>query len=299
MNSYFNIPVNKFNNSRYAYNQCILRLLQKYFDKYPDMRFCQALYNLNIIDDTDNFLTESQKTYNTILKYPDFKNENIKNIIEYNNSQKENSVNNKNIDKIKEDINIKSLDKSDKVKSFMSYNDFNNIIKTACEKQICSYFYNNAQYDNRTTIIEKCYNYLWNKLESYNIEEILNNILKSINISDNVSDDYLYNIHLYIINALFNTYIRLTYNETLNIASNVYNNFLTFHFLEIENTNYHGSYSDKIYYKLTYSIKLDDLSDNKITEFFNTLDYFIKNNIFKLKDIYYDESSKFLKEITN
>lgn len=48
--------------NRLEINKQILKNLEYYIEKYPDMRFCQLLYFLNIIDNTDKFYEESNTT---------------------------------------------------------------------------------------------------------------------------------------------------------------------------------------------------------------------------------------------
>jgi hypothetical protein len=48
---------------RLAYNLQILRILEAYLMTYSDLRFCQALSNLDIVrNDKDDFYTESSET---------------------------------------------------------------------------------------------------------------------------------------------------------------------------------------------------------------------------------------------
>lgn len=55
-------------NNRYEYNQKILELLKIYLDKYPDVRFVQALWSLGLVDKkTDKFYEESQITYTNLI----------------------------------------------------------------------------------------------------------------------------------------------------------------------------------------------------------------------------------------
>lgn len=54
--------------SRHKYNTKILEALKIYIDKYPDLRFIQALWNLRLVDrNTDKFYEESEVTYNHII----------------------------------------------------------------------------------------------------------------------------------------------------------------------------------------------------------------------------------------
>jgi hypothetical protein len=49
---------------RENYNVQILEELREYLLKNPSIRFCQALYNLKIVDKEDRFYEESSKTLN-------------------------------------------------------------------------------------------------------------------------------------------------------------------------------------------------------------------------------------------
>jgi hypothetical protein len=51
---------------RENYNVQILEELREYLLKNPSIRFCQALYNLKIIDKEDRFYEESSKTLNRV-----------------------------------------------------------------------------------------------------------------------------------------------------------------------------------------------------------------------------------------
>ena len=54
--------------NRHEYNQKILELLKIYLDKYPDVRFVQALWSLGLVDKkTDKFYEESQITYTNLI----------------------------------------------------------------------------------------------------------------------------------------------------------------------------------------------------------------------------------------
>lgn len=48
--------------SRQESNKEILKKLEYYIEQYPDMRFCQLLYMLGIMDGTDKFYEESNTT---------------------------------------------------------------------------------------------------------------------------------------------------------------------------------------------------------------------------------------------
>jgi hypothetical protein len=51
---------------RENYNVQILEELREYLLKNPSIRFCQALYNLKIVDKEDRFYEESSKTLNRV-----------------------------------------------------------------------------------------------------------------------------------------------------------------------------------------------------------------------------------------
>lgn len=54
--------------NRHEYNQKILELLKIYLDKYPDLRFVQALWSLGLVDKkTDKFYEESEVTYTNLI----------------------------------------------------------------------------------------------------------------------------------------------------------------------------------------------------------------------------------------
>ena len=53
---------------RLEVNKEILMILESYLEKYPDMRFGQALLNLGVMDlDSDEFYTESEVTLQNML----------------------------------------------------------------------------------------------------------------------------------------------------------------------------------------------------------------------------------------
>jgi hypothetical protein len=51
---------------RENYNVQILEELREYLLKNPSIRFCQALYNLNIVGKEDRFYEESSKTLSRV-----------------------------------------------------------------------------------------------------------------------------------------------------------------------------------------------------------------------------------------
>lgn len=53
-------------NSRQEYNYEILKVLKENIEKYPDYRFIQLLWALNIIDGSDKFYEESKETLSYI-----------------------------------------------------------------------------------------------------------------------------------------------------------------------------------------------------------------------------------------
>lgn len=48
--------------NRQEVNKEILKKLEYYVEQYPNMRFCQLLYMLNIIDGSNKFYEESNTT---------------------------------------------------------------------------------------------------------------------------------------------------------------------------------------------------------------------------------------------
>lgn len=61
-------------NSRQESNKEILKKLEYYVEQYPDMRFCQLLYILNIMDGSDKFYEESDTTLIKLNWKPNNKN---------------------------------------------------------------------------------------------------------------------------------------------------------------------------------------------------------------------------------
>lgn len=61
-------------NSRQESNKEILKKLEYYVEQYPDMRFCQLLYMLNIMDGSDKFYEESDTTLIKLNLKPNNKN---------------------------------------------------------------------------------------------------------------------------------------------------------------------------------------------------------------------------------
>lgn len=56
--------------SRQESNKEILKKLEYYVEQYPDMRFCQLLYMLNVIDGSDKFYEESNVTLVNLMWKP-------------------------------------------------------------------------------------------------------------------------------------------------------------------------------------------------------------------------------------
>ena len=52
--------------TRQEYNKEILKQLEQHIKIYPDMRFCQILYMLNIMDGSDKFYEESSTTFTNL-----------------------------------------------------------------------------------------------------------------------------------------------------------------------------------------------------------------------------------------
>ena len=59
---------NRINHSRLIINRLIINEISKFIEKYPDLRFCQALDDLNIVQTGDYFYTESEETYKSITQ---------------------------------------------------------------------------------------------------------------------------------------------------------------------------------------------------------------------------------------
>ena len=57
-------------NKRQMTNKEILKKLEYYVEQYPDMRFCQLLYMLNVIDGSDKFYEESNTTLANLMWKP-------------------------------------------------------------------------------------------------------------------------------------------------------------------------------------------------------------------------------------
>ena len=53
--------------TRVEYNDKILKLLTKYLERYPDLRFNQAIAGLCMLPDNDCFYEEPEVTYARIL----------------------------------------------------------------------------------------------------------------------------------------------------------------------------------------------------------------------------------------
>jgi hypothetical protein len=64
--------MNKLYQTRSHYNNKILDILRQYVDNCPEMRFGQIIFNLGIVQRTENgimdpFFEESEKMYNRII----------------------------------------------------------------------------------------------------------------------------------------------------------------------------------------------------------------------------------------
>ena len=327
------------------YNLKILDCLRYYIKKYPELRFQQILTNLNLIKDKNPLYNElSKETFKLLDNYINLKNKtdklneineetksiNSENsfIKEYvNKSQKlfENSI--EYALKSDNDICIKQNkknyfndnldDNKEKQNNKLTLNEFNNIIKNNCNNLIHNYFYDLYELDDRSIIINNMYHYLWRTLIilDVNIEELLDNCFKTLP-KFKLTDNYLYDIHLYILSYLFNNYIQIKYNNKFKLYKDFYNNILRFKFKEIQNNNYHGSMSDKTIYELTYEVNKDFESIyNKINNFINLYDdikylltnkidiHYINelnsNDIFEIEKIYSDEIKILMEELEN
>ena len=317
--------------NRLKLNLQILDILKKLIEEHPELRFKQLLYILNIINDkSDTYAEESSLTLNKINNLiskktieKDLDTLKVKEPTNFDiicSGKKKDDIDeffkNYKFDEFfknyKFDENVYNEDEK-KVEEKISLNEFNNIIKDNSEKLIVNHFYDNYEYDDRSTIINTVYRYLWRQLIVYdiNIVNIINDIFKSIPKYE-MSDDYLYNIHMFIISKLFNTYIKIKYNNELKLNESLYDNCIEFKFKEITNFSYHGSHKDDTIYKLTYKTTLDDiikkfenlkndikfliqnnlLSNNNV-ELYNTKDI---DNILILKNIYEQEVNKLMHE---
>ena len=160
------------------------------------------------------------------------------------------------------------------------------------------------------------YRYLWRNfiILNVNIEELINNCFKTLPKVE-LTDNYLYDIHLYILSQLFNTYIQIKYNYDITETFN--NNILRFEFQELQNDYYHGSISDKTMYELTYTWNPEFIATfKKIKDFVylyndiktllksnNGLEYNINelnnNKIFEIDKNYINEINTLMEELEN
>lgn len=319
---------------RLKLNLKILDILKKLIEENPELRFKQLLCDLNIINDKSDTYTEEssitldkinntmntkviEKDLDAFKKYVDSLKTKEPELIDYDYDI---ICSDKKKDDIDEFFENYKFDESvynegeQKVEEKISLNEFNNIIKDNCEKLIINSFYDNYEYDDRSTIINNVYRYLWRQLIVYdiNILDIINDIFKSIPKYE-MANDFLYAVHMFIISKLFNTYIKIKYNNELKLNEYLYDNCIIFKFKEITNFSYHGSHKDDTIYELTYKTILDDfikriknlkqdikfliqnnlLSNNKV-ELYNTKDI---DNISILKDIYDQEVNKLMQDI--
>ena len=211
---------------------------------------------------------------------------------------------------------IKNNKTSQENKTKLSLNEFNDIIKEKCANVIHNYFYDLYELDDRSIIINNIYHYLWRNfiILNVNIEELINNCFKTLPKVE-LTDNYLYDIHLYILSQLFNTYIQIKYNYDITETFN--NNILRFEFQELQNDYYHGSISDKTMYELTYTFNPEFISTfKKIKDFvylYNDIKTLLKSNngieyninelnnnkIFEIDKNYINEINILMEELEN
>ncbi len=211
---------------------------------------------------------------------------------------------------------IKNNKTSQENKTKLSLNEFNDIIKEKCANVIHNYFYDLYELDDRSIIINNIYRYLWRNfiILNVNIEELINNCFKTLPKVE-LTDNYLYDIHLYILSQLFNTYIQIKYNYDITETFN--NNILRFEFQELQNDYYHGSISDKTMYELTYTFNPEFISTfKKIKDFvylYNDIKTLLKSNngieyninelnnnkIFEIDKNYINEINILMEELEN
>jgi hypothetical protein len=65
--------------SRIDDNKKLLKIVEDYVNKCPNMRFIQILWALNIVDSTDRFYEESKTTLEKALEKHDLINGGLKN----------------------------------------------------------------------------------------------------------------------------------------------------------------------------------------------------------------------------
>ena len=225
-------------NKRQTYNNKILNIIKLYLEKYPDIRFVQALYNLNILNNNDYYNEEPYRTYNRIKTYPEIKNDNTDNNLTSFNVDNTNTINiiNKNyVDTI-----------------------FKNISNIT---------------DKRNNIIIKLYNYLEQLYDSTYYKLYFRKFLQSdeflnmkINYFNNIKyenypNDLYFEYHMDIINKLFNKiyyelYFKDKFDEELltKIFNIDKNNIIKLSLYTNGVLSYHGSLKDEYDYKLKYNL---------------------------------------------
>ena len=231
------------NNNRQQYNKDIIKLLETYINKYPDISFQQMLYNLNIIENNkDKFNEESKETFNKLNNYI---------IKQYHDISQNNDMFNKtykNIENCQLNNTINLINKK------YTDNLLNNTLSKKCDVQ------RNKIIENLYSWLEELYNrYYSNKLYFRNFlisDEFINNFIITNIIKD---DDTYYDYHINIINKLFKNYIHKTYNKELE-----YN-------FAIINTNnpysYHGSFKYETEYKLYLYITYPKYNSKTVEDF--------------------------------
>ena len=231
------------NNNRQQYNKDIIKLLETYINKYPDIRFQQMLYNLNIIENNkDKFNEESKETFNKLNYYI---------IKQYHDISQNNDMFNKtykNIENCQLNNTINLINKK------YTDNLLNNTLSKKCDVQ------RNKIIENLYSWLEELYNrYYSNKLYFRNFlisDEFINNFIITNIIKD---DDTYYDYHINIINKLFKNYIHKTYNKELE-----------FNFAIINTNNpysYHGSFKYETEYKLYLYITYPKYNSKTVEDF--------------------------------
>ena len=231
------------NNNRQQYNKDIIKLLETYINKYPDIRFQQMLYNLNIIENNkDKFNEESKETFNKLNYYI---------TIQYHDISQNNDMFNKtykNIENCQLNNTINLINKK------YTDNLLNNTLSKKCDVQRSKII------ENLYSWLEELYNrYYSNKLYFRNFlisDEFINNFIITNIIKD---DDTYYDYHINIINKLFKSYIHKTYNKELE-----------FNFAIINTNNpysYHGSFKYEAEYKLYLYITYPKYNSKTVEDF--------------------------------
>ena len=285
------INLNLIKDEPYVYNlesKEIFNKLNKTFNKdkknsldndfcKPDDSFTSILYEKYFKSIKDN----NQKNMKNNVEDKDVKNF-IEKTQDYMNIDNKNCIGDNDIHDNVENKN----DNQEKIKDTkLSLNEFNTIIRDNCANVICNYFYDKNARDDRSIIINKIYRYLWRNLITYDDIDIIKLINNSFNElpTYELNDNFLYNIHLFVISKLFNIYIKVKYNKEFALSDNVFGNVVNFYFKENKNAGYHGSHKDYILYELKSKINIIKTLDEKAQMFLNL--YNELNNFFGIKTI--------------